>query len=157
VIYAPPRRKRDDIITSALLSGALLRSAAGEEPTLQWRLLSRAQRLYDHRQAIVEAASAAEIALAESVHRRLGSTTSERARERIIKNANGIVGLVELLHELDGDTTKSRRNAVADRVAGPRNLAAHRGIAPDLPTLHAALAEVRQLLTKYTPAPSPPG
>src|SRR4051795_10956976 len=86
----------------------------GSHPTLQ------------DRQVLMNAAAAAEVALAEFVYVKLGSV-SERAGERVIRNASGIVGLLQPAEDLDGPVAASRRNRISARVSGPRNDAAHRG------------------------------
>lgn len=142
-------------ITRAMLSSAMSRAATDHLPPLQWRLYCRASRMRDHRQALLSAAAAAEVALAEVVHARLVDA-SEEARERIIQNARGIVGLVQLVEDLDNvPAANSRRRRIMDRVAGPRNDAAHRGLSPSQDTVRDALKEVSTLLAAYTPAPPP--
>jgi len=102
----------------------------------------------------MNAAAAAEVALAEFVYVKLGSV-SERAGERVIRNASGIVGLLQLAEDLDGPVAASRRNRISARVSGPRNDAAHRGITPSESGLADALTEVQDLLDRYAPAPTP--
>jgi hypothetical protein len=114
-------------LTRAMLAAAISRAAEGEFPPLEWRLLCRAHRLRDRRQALMNAAAAAEVALAHSVHMRIGQA-AEQAREQISKNTNGIVGMLQLVEELDGlSKSASRRGRIAHRVAGPRNDAATKG------------------------------
>src|SRR4051794_25452424 len=114
----------------------------GSHPTLQ------------DRQVLMNAAAAAEVPLAEFVYVKLGSV-SERPGERVTRNANGIVGLLQLAEDLDGPVAASRRNRISARVSGPRNDAAHRGITPSESGLADALTEVRDLLDRYAPAPTP--
>lgn len=157
--WSPPQHSRiwssDDAVTRSMLASAFRRAGTGEMPSLSWRLLSRAYRLHDTRQALMNGAAAAEVALAEVVSSRLGPI-SEPARERIVKNANGIVGLLQLVEQLDAVAETSTRQArIKARVAGPRNDAAHRGMTPTDVTLSHALREVRELLNVYTPVPAP--
>ena len=142
-------------VSHAMLTEALARAATDEVPPLQWQMLCRARRLVDRRQALLDAAAAAEIALAETIHQRLANA-SVAAKERIVRDAQGIVGLLGLVEDLDAvDQSDSRRSRVADRLAGPRNDAAHQGVVPTQETLQRALREVQDTLEAYTPAPQP--
>jgi hypothetical protein len=137
-----------------MFSDALARVSREESPAVQWRLLRRAERLalIDGHQAILAAASAAEVCLASAIRGRL-QNLPEEAMEQIITNCGGIAGLIDLVEGMDGGV-RSESGAVKDRLAGPRNRAAHRGETPDKDTLQNALEVVRDLLDHYSPAPS---
>jgi len=144
-------------VTGAMLIEASERVALGDLPAVQWRLLRRAERLVvrDGHQAILVAASAAEVCLAEAIRELLLGMDLD-GQERIILQANGLIGLIDLLEALESAPGKSRRRRLMDRVAKPRNYAAHAGITPTPETLNMALNEIHELLDHYTPAvPTP--
>jgi hypothetical protein len=107
------------------LQVAFDRAGGGEMPPPEWELYLRSGRRSDLRLRIIDVATAVEVALSRALDRRL-SGQPKVARHRITTMANGVVGLIDLLESIDG-TQHSRRNLVAHRIAGPRNLAAHQG------------------------------
>lgn len=79
----------------------------------------RANREPDYRVAVIEAATAAEVALAGALDVRL-SDVAAATRELILKNANGLVGLLKLLESIDGVTQSERLSKrVADQLNPP--------------------------------------
>jgi hypothetical protein len=141
--------------SAQVLTSAFARASVEDEPAAEWLLYLRARRLRDSRLAVIEAATATEVALSRAIGARLGAV-SRRARDRIVENANGLVGLVQILEDLDGlDPEQTVRKRVAHRLAGPRNQAAHRGLPPDSETRNSALAEARSVLDAYSPLPLP--
>lgn len=93
----------------------------------------------------------AEVALAPCLHKRLSGLSNE-ARERIIVNANGLVGLLRLVEDVDCAHESSWKR-VADRLANPRNQAVHAGEAPTDVT--SALDESTSILQRYARLPLP--
>lgn len=142
-----------EAMTEPIFRAAVSRASAGESPPIQWLLHLRARRLVDWRQAVIAAAMAAEVALSQAVEARLHGLSTE-AQDLIVRDANGVVGLVALLEKLDG-TTPSSRNRVMHRLAGPRNRAAHAGTSPTQEELISVLSESQRLLDQYTPLPGP--
>jgi hypothetical protein len=119
-----------------------------------WFLLTRARRSTNPRRAVIDAGTAVEVCLAQEVHRRLGDIP-EAASERIIAACNGMVGLVRLLEDMDQTPpSESRWKRVADRLANPRNLAAHAGEQP-LDKHADAVAEAAAIIDHYAPLPRP--
>ena len=64
----------------------------------------------------------------------------EDALEATIRSANGLVGLLKLVEQIDS-TEKSRWKRVADRLANPRNSCVHRGIEPTREEVQSAIEE----------------
>ncbi|MGH3761183.1 hypothetical protein [Actinophytocola sp.] len=121
----------------------------------EWRLYLSASRTHDNRLAVIEAASAAEVALSRALDTRL-PMLSEAARNRITQNANGIIEMVRLLEDMDNvSSTESRWRQVAHRLAYPRNQAAHKGLRPADEEVKGAVKEAKKLLDLYAPLPSP--
>jgi hypothetical protein len=148
-------RFSESAVPSRVLQSSFAKATEAERPPPEWLIYLQARRQNDDRLAVIEAASAAEIALARAVDARL-SSLSEAARVRITRNANGLAGLVQLLEAIDEskrDQTRWRR--VADRLARPRNQAVHTGIIPHTQTTMNALEEAHILLNEYSPLPQP--
>ncbi|WP_433020073.1 hypothetical protein [Kribbella sp. CA-294648] len=144
-----------DAVTLKVLRAAAAKASLGASPPLEWQLLIRALRYDDdRRQSVIDAASAAEVAMAQAARAKLGSVP-DKAIEAIIQSANGVAGMVELLEAIDEATGKSWRSRVAARLAGPRNDAAHRGLTPSHETTTEAIAQAIDLVNKYSPRPNP--
>ena len=110
-----------------------------------------ARVLRDNRRAVIDAATAVEVALAYALRTRLGEMP-EDALEATIRSANGLVGLLKLVEQIDS-TEKSRWKRVADRLANPRNSCVHRGIKLTREELQSAIEEAHTLLETYSPLP----
>ncbi|MGC0144323.1 hypothetical protein [Pseudactinotalea sp. Z1732] len=143
-----------EAIHYATASAAAANASEGIELPLEWELWLRA-RWTDFRRSLIDATTAAETGLAAAVRRLLGDV-GDAASETIIQSANGLVGLVKLLESLQ-PVAKSRIPRIADRLAGPRNRAVHRGAAPERGELEAAIRESEALLDFYSPRPNLPG
>jgi hypothetical protein len=141
--------------TAKLIGAAVELVSRGRNVPLEWRLKLRSETASDPRQALIDAATAAEVALSRGLRSRLSKLSAE-ALEGIIVGANGAVGMVKLIEALDGvDASNTRWKRFANRVANPRNLAVHEGRTPDHSTLSNARHEVVQLLREYSPIPAP--
>jgi hypothetical protein len=135
------------------LQAAFDRAGGDETPPPEWELYLRSGRRSDLRLRIIDVATAVEVALSRALDRRL-SAQPKAARDRITTMANGVVGLIDLLESIDG-TEHPRRNLVMNRIAGPRNRAAHRGITPTPDEVTKASSTARILLDEYSPVPTP--
>jgi hypothetical protein len=124
------------------------------QPPDEWLLYLRARRGSDERIALIEAATAAEVALSRAIAHRLTGTPAD-AVQRIIEGANGLVGLLRLLESMD-ESTESRWKRAAHRLAHPRNRAVHGGVQSTAEERLAALQEAFELLQCYSPLPGPP-
>lgn len=142
-------------VNKLALQSAFAKATKVEHPPAEWLIHLRAQRLNDHRLAVIEAATAAEVAISRALKERL-SDLPEAASAQIVKSANGLVGMFHLLELIDGvaeaDTKWAR---IAGRLANPRNHAAHRGAAPLPDVADKAIEESRSILNKYSPLPQP--
>ena len=141
----------DFAATRAVAEAAARRASRPEPPPLEWRLLNSARVLRDNRRAVIDAATAAEVALAYALRTRLGEMP-EDALEATIHSANGLVGLLKLVEQIDS-TEKSRWKRVADRLANPRNSCVHRGIKLTREEVQSAIEEAHTLLETYSPLP----
>jgi hypothetical protein len=141
----------DFAATRAVAEAAARRASRPVPPPLEWRLLNSARVLRDNRRAVIDAAAAAEVALAHALRMRLGEMP-EDALEATIRSVNGLVGLLKLVEQIDG-VAKPRWPQVRDRIAKPRNSCVHRGIEPTRDEVHRAIKEAQRLLETYSPLP----
>jgi hypothetical protein len=139
--------------TRAIAEASARRASTSEPPPLEWRLWNSARVLQDNRRALIDAATASEVALAGAVRKRLNSIPQD-ALEAIVNAANGLVGLLKLVEVIDGLPTKrSRSGRVVGKLAKPRNSCVHRGIEPTRREVQAAIREAQTLLEIYSPRP----
>jgi hypothetical protein len=138
-------------LDAVTLSAAMQRASDDEAPPTEWVFLLRARQADDSRTAVIEAATAVEVALGRCLNDRL-SRLSDEARERIVIAANGLVGLLRLMEDIDGVSPTAWKRA-GDRLANPRNRAVHSGAEPD--DVLAALAEAESILQRYAPLAPP--
>lgn len=138
--------------TAEQVQSAFNCASSHQLPPVEWLIFMKAQRQSDQRLAVIEAATAAEVALSRAVTGALPNFKAE-AIERIIQNANGLVGLRDLLAVLTGSPGPVSRGRLAAQLAEPRNRAAHRGEAPTRRQVLAALATARALLSGLCPMP----
>ena len=141
----------DFAATRAVVEAAARRASRPEPPPLEWRLLNSARVLRDNRRAVIDAATAAEVALAHALWTRLGEMPDD-AIEATIRSANGLVGLLKLVEQIDG-VAKPRWPQVRDKIAKPRDSCVHRGIKPTREEVHRAIKEAQRLLETYSPLP----
>ena len=141
----------DFAATRAVAEAAARRASRPEPPPLEWRLLNSARVLRDNRRAVIDAATAAEVALAHALRTRLGEMP-EDALEATIRSVNGLVGLLTLVEQIDG-VAKPRWPQVRDKIAKPRNSCVQRGIKPTREEVHRAIKEAQRLLETYSPLP----
>ena len=104
-------------------------------PPDAWALFLSASKSEDPRLAVIEVGTAVEVALSRAVHDRL-ATLAEGARNQVIIDAGGVVGLVRILEKLDGRVQKSLVKRTMDQLASPRNQAVHAARAPSNEVLH---------------------
>ncbi|GAB3917704.1 hypothetical protein GCM10011575_41620 [Microlunatus endophyticus] len=145
--------RSESALNRKMLASAFARADAEEEPPLEWGLFLRSQREPDRRIAVIDAATATEVALTGALDVRLRGIGSS-AREVIAKNANGLVGLITLLESIDDRArNESLVKRVADQLAGPRNDAAHRGAIPA--NARRAFSTAKAVLDQYSPLGQP--
>jgi len=114
-----------------------------------------AARAGDRRRAVIDSGTAAEVSLASCVAVQLwAGGLAISAGERIIQQANGVVGLVDLYESLGGNLPVSKRR-VMDQLAKPRNDAAHGGQAPDQTGVENAMTVATSIVRTATPLPPP--
>lgn len=139
-------------ISAKTLTLAFEKATAREHPPTEWLLYLQGAKTFDDRLAIIEASTAAEVALTGAIHQRLAPLTVD-AREVIVMNANGLHGMVKLLQKLDAKKDNKALDKVGKQLANPRNNAVHAGRQPTKNEVHQAFVIARELLETYSPLP----
>jgi hypothetical protein len=143
--------------TREQLQSAFSRATARQVPPLEWEALRKAMQYLlgnNDRLAVIEAATAAEIAMATAIDQRLGDISSGGI-DKITLNANGAAGLVRLLDALDGkDPEKTHRGRVLKLLAEPRNRAVHSGEVPTADVAWTAIRTAQALLQEFSSLPT---
>lgn len=135
-----------------MLASAFTEASTGDAIPTEWELYLRGRRTADARIAVIEAATATEVALTRALGVRSPDIPS-RARENIAKQAGGLVELLTLLESIDSGSGDSLIGRVRHRLAGPRNDAVHRGVDPG--DARAAGEAARAVLDRYSPLTTP--
>ncbi|MEZ0355444.1 hypothetical protein [Mycobacterium sp. SA01] len=140
-------------LTPELFAACL--SLSEVEPDLAWTLLRDARALQDvgqYRRAVIDAATAAELAVIRLVDARLDAV-EEKIRDALAEKFRMLGGKASLLKKLGNGLPKS----FTDDLVEKRNDAVHDGVDPSWAecdaAIQAALAQVRRAF----PLPTPPG
>ena len=144
-------------LTREQVRGAFQRATRNDHLPAEHRLIQSAQVARyegDLRRAVIDAVSAAEVALGAAI-------TRDMARRRdpsdfielAIENANGVVGLIKLYSSL-GHTPVVSKGKAADQLARVRNLAAHGGHVPTVEQVDVAIKLARDLVRDACPLPT---
>ena len=143
------------------VQAAFVAASRGSDVPLHHQLLADVRlhaAQHEYRYAVINACSAAEVALSDCVRTILteaGNTVDQI--DATLDEASGVVELYHLAAEVKGDL-KARfgvsSGRVMDQLAGPRNRAVHRGEEPDWDTLTGAYRTANALAT-LSPLPAP--
>lgn len=132
-------------------------ASVGERPPVERTIFTSALVAsfdHDRRTAVINAASAAEVALSQAITDDLAAKgVAGDAAECIIKQANGIDGLFRLYRSL-GRESRVSRGVLINQLAQVRNLAAHAGKVPSLEATAEAINISRRLIDDVRPLPA---
>jgi hypothetical protein len=139
------------------VSGAFRRASRGDRlPVEHLMLLSatEAQNDGDFRRVVIDAATAAEVALSSYIADHLrGRKLGSEFIDEMIKDANGLVNLHSLCTKLGGVPGVSK-GKVREELANVRNHAAHRGRIPGPAEAEIARQHAEILVRKLRPLPA---
>jgi len=150
----------DQIRAAFAAASAAARHPAGELRSTvvippAYQMFQRALLNYylgDHRSAVIDACCAAELVMGSIVRRSLSEQgVEDLVCDRIIERASGVVEMFRLYFVAHG--SQASDNQVAGQLAGPRNKAAHGGVAPTADELTRAFQLTRLLLGEAHPLP----
>ncbi len=143
-------------LNKAQVAGAMRRASAGEWLPPEHRTLLDAVEAKVGgmpRKAVIDAATAVEVALAGYVTRELTSKGIDASFiDEVIKGVNGLVNLHSLCTELDANPGVSK-NKLGAQLANVRNRAAHAGIVPTRDEEVAAIGHAATIVHAITPLP----
>jgi hypothetical protein len=141
------------------LQSACDRAARNERPALQHRLLLSAFSsliVADYRRAVIDAGTAAEVALGTLIDGALRSkSVAADAIDRIVVQANGAVGLYSLATKLGWSCSAVSKNRLANELAERRNKVAHAGADVSNKEAATAVGCARELVASATPLDFP--
>ena len=108
-----------------------------------------------HRECLIDCCTATEVALVDALkHRLLTAGLEVAALEGIVKRANSVSGLATLAMEL-GLIDKASFTKIKQKLAEPRNRAAHDGTPVDYSVAGEALRVASEIRDQVRPDPSP--
>lgn len=140
------------------IESAFQRASRGDRAPLQHRLLLEAASalvVRDWRRAVIDAGSAAEVALAAVITKKLSAANFPPDAIRLaIKNMNGVDRLLEVCLAI-GDLGDVSLGRTRSKLAGPRNLAAHAGVEPTPEAARDAIHCAREIVQAATPLDFP--
>ncbi|UGQ39899.1 hypothetical protein [Rhodococcus aetherivorans] len=146
-----PRRMRDfDPLDEATLVACMKLTAEGDEPPAEWTFIRDARSAViagDYRRAVIDAGTAAELAITELLDQHL-SVVDPTVADALLARARALEGRSNLMKALGAGTepkgfTKDLKN--------PRNTAAHKGHAPSKDLAERAIAVAVDLVEQSTP------
>lgn len=110
---------------------------------------ARANSLHgERRRAVIDACTAAEVAMTTRVLSKAGDTEHVR---RILRNTRGATELYDLVCALDSPVNGVSRARVMNQLANPRNVAAHEGTPPTPDATRLAYEVALQIVGAYSP------
>jgi hypothetical protein len=113
-----------------------------------------AQSSGDRRRAVIDAATAAEVALGSYVADHLrGKRLQSEFIDEMIKNANGLIGLHSLCMRVGGEPGGVSKNKLMNQLANVRNLAAHLGEEPTSEQTILACKHAESIVQALRPLP----
>ncbi|MFE6163856.1 hypothetical protein ACFQ7F_33630 [Streptomyces sp. NPDC056486] len=143
-------------LSRAELIGALRHASRGEQLPVEHRLLLSAhdaQSGGDLRKAVIDAATATEVALGSYVADHLrGRGLKSDFIEEVIEDVNGIANLHKLCTHLGGDPKVSQKR-LGQELANVRNRAAHRGALPTPEEATTARGHAQTIVRALRPIP----
>lgn len=141
---------QDNAVGRELLQRCLTAAGRGDLPPLEWQFIRDARsnlRAGDTRRAVIDAATAAELAMQIDVDRLL-ATSADNVRKALTVKYQTVTGLADLWKRLGGTPVPERLQQV---LAEPRNAAAHKGVAPSGPDARAAVELATKVVEGVTP------
>jgi hypothetical protein len=134
-------------------TSAVAHANAGAMPPDEHRFLRDARaaiRRRDPRNAVIDAATATEIALARSIRTRMTENASAEEIEQVLGKMRGLMPLRDHLFTIGGACSVTR-NDVRECLAAKRNLAAHAGHPPTWDEAQEAVAVATTLVNAESP------
>jgi hypothetical protein len=123
--YVVPAIYRKQLPNADTMQKCLTLAGRNKPPPDEWLFIRDARSYFnvgETRRAVIDAATAAELAILVQIRRRL-QILDTAERDALLYGYNGIMELDGLWRRLGGPTPWGKRERVMDRLAGPRNRA----------------------------------
>ena len=114
-----------------------------------------ARRRDDGRRAVIDAATACEVALSASIRARLATMPSPALDDLVDRRLRGVMALFDFHHRGLARITTVTQKGLQDGLAEARNKVAHAGYRPENPEVTAAINVAEMLLAEVAPLPAP--
>lgn len=136
-------------ITPELLQSCMTKASLLEHPPLEWTLIRDARALLDAeqtRRAVIDAGTAAELAITRLIDERL-ATTSEAVKDALLAKYRMLGQTSSLLLKLGGQLPRGFQQALIE----PRNIATHAGTPPCKEVADLAVAAATEVVEQALP------
>lgn len=150
-IASPP--ERIEVPDNTILARCFDLAGAGAVLPTEWRYLREARSWLNAgqtRRAVIDACTAAEIALANQVHHLL-DRTDEVVIQELLLRCNGIADVAKLVRTIGGSEATASRKQVEERLASVRNRAVHAGKEPEPEEASQALKVATDVVERIRP------
>lgn len=146
-------------MSKAQFESAVGHASRGDRVPAEFRFLVAAQVALvedDRRQAVIDAATATEVALASAISERLTQQgVDESFIDNVVTNAGGVANLFKLYKNLAPQPPTISLQRLQNEVALVRNRAVHSGQVPSLEEAQKLLNHAKLLVTEVRPLPQP--
>ncbi|MFJ1460940.1 hypothetical protein [Nocardia sp. N2S4-5] len=140
-----------EVPSSDILARCFHLAGTGAMLPPEWQYLRDARSWLETRQtrrAVIDGCTAAEIALANQVHKLLADTGAS-VRDELLLRCNGISDVAKLVRRFGGSTAS--RNKIEEKLAQVRNRAAHAGEEPPLDQASEAIEIANEVVNCARP------
>lgn len=147
---APRRMREFDPLDEATMTACMKLAGQGDEPPAEWTFIRDARSAVisgDYRRAVIDAGTAAELAITELLDQHL-SVVDPTIVDALLTRARALEQRSNLMKDL-GAGTEPR--GFAKDLKTPRNIAAHRGDAPSREVAEKAIGVAIDLVEQSTP------
>ncbi|WP_139812787.1 hypothetical protein [Prescottella equi] len=147
---AARRRRQFDPLDEATLTACMKLAARGDEPPAEWTFIRDARSAViagDYRRAVIDAGTAAELAITELLDQHL-SVVEPTVAEALLARARALEQRSSLMKDLGAGTEPK---GFTNDLKKPRNIAAHKGHAPSKDVAEKAIAVALDLVEQSTP------
>jgi hypothetical protein len=149
----PTYSDQADKLDHNTLNACMALAANGTEPPVEWLFIRDARSLLNARQyrrAVIDAGTAAELAMTTLIDRRLGNA-EEAIKKALYAKYQTLSGRNQLMNKLDAGDTPER---LQQDLGEPRNNAAHTGASPIFDDASLAIRKATELVEQAHPLSS---
>ncbi|MFF1553342.1 hypothetical protein ACFVX3_20175 [Rhodococcus erythropolis] len=147
---APRRMREFDPLDEATMAACMKLAGQGDEPPAEWMFIRDARSAVtsgDYRRAVIDAGTAAELAITELLDQHL-SVVDPTIADALLTRARALEQRSNLMKELGAGTEPK---GFTKDLKSPRNIAAHKGDAPSKEVAVRAIGVAVDLVEQSTP------